>query len=294
MSSKHQRVLNNLQRLTSAEKCNQLYQGVNGEENFIGAGKVGKVFSFHDHVVKVYNLDDYEDQYENEITALKILRDSGIAPKLIMHHKCDSRLPTILQRILKFIRERGTMRCGFIVMERIQGTTLSQALEKVKNNYVARDQFLDNILPQLKLQLTALHQTGLYHRDLHNKNIMIDVSLGIPIVKLIDFGSSYSSTNQAQKPTRQDVQFLTEGDFVQLAFELCESGSVSFAAYKKYLDSSILPMFLIEQWISQDHKRSIREGSDKSHIKNTRVNNKKRVLSAGLNEPHLKSKYPRK
>ena len=74
----------------------------------------------------------------------------------------------------------------YILMEFIQGETVADVIARPtllpKNfNYNLFCQTLDSYVEKM-------HTAGLYHRDLHSKNVMIEKKTGLPVI--IDFGTA--------------------------------------------------------------------------------------------------------
>lgn len=74
----------------------------------------------------------------------------------------------------------------FCVMENIQGYTIEQILNG--EGELMDDFNVDKFFDDIKEFIEKMHETGIYHRDLHNRNIMIECTGGKPVI--IDFGKS--------------------------------------------------------------------------------------------------------
>ncbi|MEM9693911.1 MAG: serine/threonine-protein kinase [Myxococcota bacterium] len=73
----------------------------------------------------------------------------------------------------------------YYVMERIPGRTLEQEL-KEDGALPLREAV--EVLLQLASAIAFLHEKGLIHGDIKPGNVMVDRSLGFPMVKVVDFG----------------------------------------------------------------------------------------------------------
>jgi eukaryotic-like serine/threonine-protein kinase len=75
----------------------------------------------------------------------------------------------------------------FLVLERLRGETLADLLKREGRVPIDR---LSNWIEQLLVGVRDCHQAGVIHRDIKPANIFLEEpgSLGIPTVRLIDFG----------------------------------------------------------------------------------------------------------
>jgi serine/threonine protein kinase len=94
--------------------------------------------------------------------------------------------------------ETGSMiekKASILLMERLDAITLKEILEgsaPLPKEFSTTD-FMDKFFTKLEEFVSRLHERGIYHRDLHEGNIMMDVSSGQPCV--IDFGASTYATD---------------------------------------------------------------------------------------------------
>ena len=109
------------------------------------------------------------------------------------------------RRLAKFQNESGIVkildcfeenRTAYIVMEYLQGITLTQYLEK--HGKISEDEAVNMILPILN-SLKSVHREGIIHRDIAPDNIMVTDD---GQVKLIDFGAArYATTSHSRSLT---------------------------------------------------------------------------------------------
>lgn len=93
-----------------------------------------------------------------------------------------------LEGIVKIFDSFGSNNTAYIVMEYLDGETLSQWLSK--QNTVAPDEAISMLLPVIR-SLRAVHEQGIIHRDIAPDNIVLTKDGQI---KLIDFGASRFAT----------------------------------------------------------------------------------------------------
>lgn len=84
------------------------------------------------------------------------------------------------------------------LMERIEGHSMKDILQKPE--LLPKDFKYDNFFKLLENQISLMHRAGLYHRDLHSGNVMIDKE-SLPVI--IDFGSAINGSGS---------DFTYEGD----------------------------------------------------------------------------------
>ncbi len=77
-------------------------------------------------------------------------------------------------------------RLDVLVMERLNAVSIKDILEGKEP--LPSGANIPDFFVKLSQFVKAMHERGIYHRDLHEGNIMIDVDTGAPYV--IDFGSS--------------------------------------------------------------------------------------------------------
>jgi len=86
----------------------------------------------------------------------------------------------------------------FMVMEYVQGYSLRNLLERVKQLSPKR---VITIGRQICAAISAAHSAGIIHRDLKPDNIMIEIIDGFEIVRVLDFGIAKLKSNQHQQLT---------------------------------------------------------------------------------------------
>ncbi|HYC83551.1 MAG TPA: phosphotransferase [Candidatus Paceibacterota bacterium] len=82
--------------------------------------------------------------------------------------------------------DAGSNLVSYLGMERIFGYTLDQVV--VGKRELPENFDLERFMESLRDQVRRAHEQNLYHRDLHNGNLMIDWKTGNPVV--IDWGQS--------------------------------------------------------------------------------------------------------
>lgn len=90
---------------------------------------------------------------------------------------------------------------GFLLMEKIHGSSLQDILDKKSSNFDATIVNWEEFFKKLEEIVNKLNSAGIFHRDLHAGNIMINEDHQ-PI--LIDFGSSYESFYSEDDPYKED------------------------------------------------------------------------------------------
>lgn len=75
------------------------------------------------------------------------------------------------------------------IMERIKGYSMKDILGKPA--LLPKKFKYENFFQSLKKQISLMHNSGIYHRDLHSGNVMVDND-GLPVI--IDFGTATKGT----------------------------------------------------------------------------------------------------
>jgi serine/threonine protein kinase len=122
------------------------------------------------------------DRELDESVAIKVLQTEGLAPDSEQRFRSELRLARRVQhpnicRVFDFGRHGPLL---YIVMERIEGTTLSDLIRAGRK---IRDPLA--VLDGVALGLGAIHAAGIVHRDLKPSNISVGTN---GAVKLMDFG----------------------------------------------------------------------------------------------------------
>lgn len=73
----------------------------------------------------------------------------------------------------------------YFLMERVDGYNISEVIQKPE--LMPKKFDYENFCKALEEQIATMHKVGIYHRDLHEKNIMINED-GLPVI--IDFGTA--------------------------------------------------------------------------------------------------------
>lgn len=93
--------------------------------------------------------------------------------------------------VMEYFEENNT---AYIVMEYLDGITLSEFLKSNRMDFETSIEVISHILSALK----DIHQMGIIHRDVSPDNIFVCTN---GVVKLIDFGAARFSSNEAQQRT---------------------------------------------------------------------------------------------
>lgn len=176
------------------------YNGVNQ----IGKGAYGIVYlakkNKNKYAIKMQKFNDYYREYlggiekflEQNITEyekLKKLNKYLISPKVYD---------------IKFVFNKNKMELySFIIMEHLNGITLEEYKQK-------KGQLNDSDKKKLIEKIGKLHELGIYHRDLHDRNIIV-INKGKKIdFMIIDMGLAKSSKNILNNANKYN-KFFIEG-----------------------------------------------------------------------------------
>ena len=142
-------------------------------ETRIGQGAMGSVFRGRDLT-------------ENKVVAIKILAPEHCRkPKVVARFEREAEKMTSL-RHTNIVSFHGHGRRGvlpFIVMEFLEGLTLSDVLEKHGGKIGINETVA--IIKQISAGLSFLHQNGLVHRDVKPQNVFLGVGGRVIILDLV-------------------------------------------------------------------------------------------------------------
>ena len=136
-----------------------------------------------------WSIEKFLESNINEYEKLKILRKYSISPRVYD---------------IKFIFNKNKMEVySLILMQHIDGITLSQYKEK-------KGPLNDSDNKKLNEKVAKMHKLGIYHLDLHDKNIIV-IKKGKNIdFMIIDMGLSKSSKNIIYN-AKKGNKFMLEG-----------------------------------------------------------------------------------
>ncbi len=154
-------------------------EGKNAEVLSIDEGKFSSVCmkKFHEHPELKCNDLDMEVDFQNRV------RDLGVRTPMTFVHVEDT--------------ETGEL---FVLMERIFGITINDIVNgdhQVPDNFNHKQFF-----QKLSDYVALMHENNIHHRDLHEKNVMIDEH-GDPVI--IDFGTACSCFSGDEFPYKERV-----------------------------------------------------------------------------------------
>ena len=114
-------------------------------------------------------------------------------------HKAGVRTP---MPILAIVTNEGK----HILMERIYGYTVDEVLKRP--SLLPKKFDFDTFCNTLEDSIEKLHSIGIYHRDLHAKNVMIDSKTGLPYI--IDYGTATDIGSGSDLTYQESIMVLDE------------------------------------------------------------------------------------
>jgi serine/threonine-protein kinase len=160
-------------------------------ERIIGQGGMGVVvearhIALDDRVALKFLLPEHS---QNPEAATRFLREARAAVKIKSEHVAR-------------VSDVGTLDSGapYMVMEFLEGSDLSQALERL--GVLQVEDAIDYIIQGCEA-IAEAHQHGIVHRDLKPANLFLSKRPdGSPIVKVLDFGISKDTGNAVDNLTK--------------------------------------------------------------------------------------------
>lgn len=172
--------ISKIRKLVDSKESQEVVECVSGlklEKNPIGEGGNAVIYIPEVETFKKVCLKKVKEKpqimyndIEEECKIQKLLKEAGV------------RTPVTL---VSFVAKEGS----YLVMERIIGYNISEIIKKPelmpeKFNY-------ETFCKDLDEQVSIMHKAGIYHRDLHERNVMINEE-GLPVI--IDFGTATYGT----------------------------------------------------------------------------------------------------
>jgi serine/threonine-protein kinase len=136
-----------------------------------------------------------DDTKLGRAVAVKVLSEASTeSPEAVQRLEREGRLSAAINHPnVCAVSDVGRLDDGhpFIVMEYLAGETLADRIEReVKLPVPVAIEFAEQML----LGLHAAHRLGIVHRDLKPANVfLVDLGLGRHLLKLLDFGTAYST-----------------------------------------------------------------------------------------------------
>jgi len=156
---------------------------LNEGENIIGEGNAAKVFFVGhspSHCVKVIKSELGEDAVQFPIDTERDIQEKA------------SRL-NVGRRFVPYpsfaVPKTEDNDTEMLVMERVNGVSIRDVLENSESFPASFNVY--QFFEKLQEYIDSLHENNIYHRDLHEGNVMIDNDTGLPWI--IDFGASQES-----------------------------------------------------------------------------------------------------
>jgi len=154
----------------------------------LGQGGMGAIYTAHDDILdRDVAIKTVPRNNLNDVELVRFHRE-GKAASTVRH-------PNVIQMLDFGVLETGQ---PFIVMELIKGISISQLL---KERGPQSALFTLQILEQIAEGMSAVHKSGIVHRDLKTSNIMIVNLDTIPLVRILDFGIAKSVAGEEQTST---------------------------------------------------------------------------------------------
>ena len=129
--------------------------------------------------------------------ALKLIRSELASKEVIARFEAERQALAMMdhQNIAKIL-DAGTTETGspYFVMELVKGIPINKYCDRKKLNPNKR---LELFVPVCKA-IQHAHQKGIIHRDLKPSNVLVQMSDGEPVAKVIDFGLANALQHQTK------------------------------------------------------------------------------------------------
>jgi len=127
----------------------------------------------------------------------------------------------------------------YSVMDYIDGITLKKWLEEHKSSHYINEKV--KIAKEILETMSKCHELGIYHGDLHSKNIMITKNNEISI---LDFGTSFFSKGSNENKAREREAFLLAETIFSIVgnyniIEYCRFKMPKYISEKDYIENDV-------------------------------------------------------
>lgn len=206
------------EKLTEAEKeerlC-ELAEEIFQKSNEIGVGQSAHVFKDPETEGLCYKVIHTPQELICDVH-----EESEFLEQVMDLHP-DVKVPRpILSIIASVTKNNGERKKeSILAMEEIKGFTLEDLVNYREGANLPEDFSVDNFMSSLREFFKRMHEKNIYHRDFHNRNIMIEGDTGKPAV--IDFGLAAKTylTDEDPYKTEPNIRgkvFVFKNDLEQL------------------------------------------------------------------------------
>lgn len=185
---------------------------IRSSADLLGEGAVAQVITSHE--------GDYGDICVKVLKDLQYLPDNDAIREGDIHYEA-MRVGVSVPEIVcstgyEYDRDDfGRVVRSYIVMKTVHGHSLEEIAKKEFE--LPKDFKVDVFIDKLKNEVERMHQAGIYHRDLHLGNVMIDEE-GNPVI--IDFGratkNAYGNPYELEKADGTVIDYLDDDNQIEI------------------------------------------------------------------------------
>ncbi len=152
----------------------------------LGKGKAGEVW--------VGNLPEFEKDFAIKTVHTPAASVNHLDHEFAIHesfHDAGVRVP----RPIMYMSREGPIPQQMMAMEALRGRNVEQLLDEMESEGRKFSLMeLQSLLAGVKKEVATAHAAGLYHRDLHFRNVMVDENDNFANPYIIDFGDATLAT----------------------------------------------------------------------------------------------------
>lgn len=171
----------------------KVYELLQNEESILGEGRTARAHHGLVNDKVCYKIiPDVRSEFYNQGNCFTDVAGEARFLEDLQGIDDDVRVPKVYGTISVYDPKRADV----LVMERLNAVSVKDVVEMRASLPESFD--MNSFFKKLSVFLKKMHDRGIYHRDLHEGNIMIDVTTGNPYV--IDFGSSKKQYFSEENP----------------------------------------------------------------------------------------------
>jgi len=167
-------------------------KGIESQGNSIGSGRTAEVFYSESDPSVCYKIINSTELYFNDVS-----KESTFLSEVLEIKNPEVRCPKPHYSLMV---ENGKGRYHVLVMERLDAVSIDDLLTGKEENIPRGFDFKD-FFKKIESFLEKMHRAGIYHRDFHAGNIMIERGTGQPCV--IDFGTAKKNIINSEDPYKK-------------------------------------------------------------------------------------------
>jgi serine/threonine protein kinase len=223
----HEKMLKNHRALMSRVIEKLLDKGQN-QEGYLGKGQTAEVYlvgKLKKRAVKVMN-SRTRVTGNPSVAFTNTLHEESRLTDLVRNRFASDNI-SVPKQFVSIDYEDGETRGSILIMEGIKGISIQEALDHPEK--LPRTFDKESFCESLRDFVEKMNAAGIFHRDLHTENIMVDLETGKPWI--IDFGlatDSYSENPYLVDSAAGQIRFIPDEQRVRALNKKVRSLNINY------------------------------------------------------------------